>query len=129
MYHENDYEVIKRRLEDLYNKEGNSAKMVIVKSENAEDEFLPMENVPKLPPISRPVEYQYSENPYEVDLSFRSLDVIAFQDTRRGGSHLNAFFKALIFYILSMPIVFHVSCFNFRYIYSAKKVLHRWVFG
>ena len=86
MYHENDHEVIKRRLDDLYEKESKNVKMGVVKSENRDDEFLPMENVPKLPPIAKPVEYQYSENPYEVDLSFRSLDIIAFQDPRRGGN-------------------------------------------
>ena len=99
MYHENDYEVIKRRLEDLYNKNCDSSTRVMVKSDNSGDEFLQMENVLKLPPISRPTgtDYQYSENPYEIDLSFRSLDVIAFQDSRRGGIiHLNVFIIHLL---------------------------------
>lgn len=64
--------------------------MVMVKSTSKEERFSPMENVPKLPPIagaSSAPSFQYSENPYEIDLSFRNLDQLAFGD-QRAGMHL-----------------------------------------
>lgn len=84
MYEYYDYELCKRKTE-IHNKGCNRTTMVIVKSPNKEEDFSLMETVPKLPPITGASSYQYSENPYEIDLSFRSLDVVAFQDKRRAG--------------------------------------------
>lgn len=40
-----------------------------------------IENVPRLPPLQ--CAQTYSENPYEIDLSFRHLDILAFQEQHR----------------------------------------------
>lgn len=40
-----------------------------------------IENVPRLPPLD--CAQTYSENPYEIDLSFRHLDIIAFKQQQR----------------------------------------------
>lgn len=87
MYEYYDYELCKRKTE-IHNKGCNRTTMVIVKSPNKEEDFSLMETVPKLPPITGASSYQYSENPYEIDLSFRSLDVVAFQDKRRAGDFI-----------------------------------------
>lgn len=54
----------------------------MVNSANKESpEPASMDNVPKLPPLA--CAQSYSENPYEIDLSFRSLDIIAFKEQQR----------------------------------------------
>jgi len=40
-----------------------------------------LENVPQLPPLD--CAQSYSENPYEIDLSFRQLDILAFKQQQR----------------------------------------------
>ena len=72
---------------DTFRGNNKASTMVMVKSAGKGDRPSPMENVPKLPPISGAtpsIQYSYSENPYEIDLSFRSLDYLAFNDPRRG---------------------------------------------
>lgn len=44
-------------------------------------ELTSMDNTPKLPPLA--CAQAYSENPYEIDLSFRSLDILAFKEQQR----------------------------------------------
>ena len=70
----------------VFNLQNQDNTMVMVNSAGKGERPSPMENVPKLPPISGATpNYQYSENPFEIDLSFRSLDYIAFHDQRRAG--------------------------------------------
>jgi hypothetical protein len=56
---------------------------IMVNSANKDSENLTtnMDNTPKLPPLA--CAQVYSENPYEIDLSFRSLDMVAFKEQQR----------------------------------------------
>lgn len=57
-------------------------KEIMVNSADKDSDILPnMDSTPKLPPLA--CAQVYSENPYEIDLSFRSLDMVTFKEQQR----------------------------------------------